>query len=135
MVFLSLFSLLFSMKIQTLRRSDALGTPNLKRDVSNSHVEASELIGKLKRKIDSGKGSLKSVNEALWYANRLSDWRLALDLFFLAKSSANEGKIRPLTPGIYSRTLSTLFHQVAVVRMPCNSYVRLSRMAISSLIQ
>ena len=80
-VFLSLFSLLFSMKIQTLRRSDALGTPNLKRDVSNSHVEASELIGKLKRKIDSGKGSLKSVNEALWYANRLSDWRLALDLF------------------------------------------------------
>ena len=90
--------------VKVVQRRDSLRRPNL----INDEPKATEVISRLKRRIDGGKGSLKSVNEALWFASKLCDWRLAMDLFALAKLSANEGKIRPLSSAIFSRTLLIL---------------------------
>ena len=92
------------MRVKVVQRRDSLRRPNL----INDEPKATEVISRLKRRIDGGKGSLKSVNEALWFASKLCDWRLAMDLFALAKLSANEGKIRPLSSAIFSRTLLIL---------------------------
>ena len=105
--FLRILPPALTLKVQ--KTSVSASHSKLRVDSCIPHAKTPEsVLSGLRHQIENGKGSLKSVNEALWQANKWGNWRLAKDVYAMAKLTAKEGTIRPLSPGVYSRALLTL---------------------------
>ena len=83
--FLRILPPALTLKVQ--KTSASASHSKLRVDSCIPHAKTPEsVLSGLRHQIENGKGSLKSVNEALWQASKWGNWRLAKDVYAMETS-------------------------------------------------